>query len=383
MTSFGIYIHVPFCRDRKCPYCDFYSVASPGPGLVERYLDVLEAELARSVERYPENLGVGSIYFGGGTPSLLEPEQVWRVYCRIKSLWQILPGAEVTLECNPEDLLLRRAAGYFSAGVNRLSLGCQSFDERQLELLGRSHSAADCRAAVGNACEAGFGRLSLDLIFGGPQSTEGALLEAVGTALDLGVSHLSLYGYHLERTAPAYGRAELAPAGEELYRSQYLAACRKLEDSGWRHYEISNWAASPDEYCRHNLAYWLRRPCLGCGPAAHSFLPPDLRFWNPEDLEEYLKGGGGDKLSDGRSERLDSEQVLCEEIMLGLRLESGVEPAAIGAFLGGELETTLQALREEGLGAVSGAGRFVLSERGWLIYDEVLGRLTRKERPSG
>ena len=375
MPGFTLYIHVPFCSRGKCPYCDFYSVSSPTPEQVEGYLHALEVELTRSVEDYPEDLKVESIYFGGGTPSLLEPEHIWGIYCRIKSLWSLIPDAEFTLECNPEDLSLRRATGYLSAGVNRLSLGCQSFDNRQLELLGRTHQESHCRAAVESAREAGFVRLSVDLIFGAPQSDEQSLLESIEKTLSLGANHLSIYGYHLEENCPAYSRADLAPVEDELYRSQYLAACSKLKDAGWRHYEISNWAASSAGFCRHNLAYWSRRPSLGCGPAAHSFRPPELRIWNVDDLEEYIITGERKIPLPRRTERLDKEQVLLEKIMLGLRQEPGVESALIEEFTGDRLEETLLALQEEGLGSLTGGGRLVLSEQGWLVYDEILRRL--------
>jgi len=382
MPGFEIYIHVPFCAWAKCPYCDFYSVSPAGPELVESYLGALELELARSVEGYPDEMQVDSIYFGGGTPSLLDPDQVWRIYCRIKSLWSISPEVEFTLECNPEGLNLRRAADYLSVGVNRLSVGCQSFDDRLLGLLGRSHSAADCRCALEAAEEAGFERLSVDLIFGGPGSDEKSLLGSVETALAHSVGHLCLYGYHLEEKCPAYGRPDLAPVGEELYRSQYLRVCSKLENAGWRHYEISSWAASEAEFCRHNLAYWSRRPYLGCGPAAHSFRPPGLRTWNPDDLTEYLKHWRQNLRPPRGSERLNKEQVLCEQIMLGLRLAAGVEPALVEKLIGGRLGETPGALEEEGLGGMTGGGRFALSEKGWLVYDEILGRLTAKSQLS-
>jgi oxygen-independent coproporphyrinogen-3 oxidase len=375
MPGFTLYIHVPFCSREKCPYCDFYSVSSPTPEQVESYLRALDVELTRSLEDYPEDLQVESIYFGGGTPSLLEPEHLWRIYCRIKSLWSLIPDVEFTLECNPEDLSLRRATSYLSTGVNRLSVGCQSFDDRQLELLGRTHRESDCRAAVENAREAGFVRLSVDLIFGAPQSDEQSLLESINKTLSLGANHLSIYGYHLEENCPAYNRADLAPVEDELYRSQYLTACSKLKDAGWRHYEISNWAASNAEFCRHNLAYWSRRPSLGCGPAAHSFRPPEFRIWNPDDLEEYIKTGERKIPLSRRTERLDKEQVLLEEIMLGLRQEPGVESALIEEFTGDRLEETLLALQEEGLGSLTEGGRLALSERGWLVYDEILRRL--------
>ena len=376
MPGLGIYIHVPFCSGEKCPYCDFYSVSWPEPEVVEGFLSALELELTRSVEGYPQDLPVESIYFGGGTPSLLDPEEVRRIYRRIKSLWSVCSDAEFTLECNPENLNLSRAAGYLSAGVNRLSIGCQSFDNHQLALLGRTHSADDCREAIENAEKAGFVRLSADLVFGGPRSDERLLFDSIEKALALGVRHLSLYGYHLEKTCPAYRKPDLAPVEDELYRSQYLAACSKLENTGWKHYEISNWAASNAEFCRHNKAYWSHRPSLGCGPAAHSFRPPDLRTWNPADLEEYLKSQEQKAPLSGRTERLGREQVLCEEIMLALRQEPGVETALIGEFLGERLGETLQALQEEGLGSLTECGRFALSETGWLVYDAILERLT-------
>jgi putative oxygen-independent coproporphyrinogen III oxidase len=375
MQGFGIYIHVPFCRREKCPYCDFYSISSPEPEIRESYLNSLEIELECSVKDFPLDRQVETIFFGGGTPSLLEPEEIWRIYCRIKSLWKISPEVEFSLECNPEDVDLRRAAGYLSAGVNRLSIGCQSFDDRLLKLLGRNHSADICRAAVENALEAGFVHLSSDLIFGGPGSDVRVLLESIETALELGVLHLSLYGYHLEKNSAAYHMSDLAPVQEESYRTQYLAACSNLKEVGWEHYEISNWAASGNLSCRHNLAYWSRSPYLGCGPGAHSFRPPGRRSWNLGNLEEYLKSGGRQVRSAEGMEQLNEEQVLCEEVMLGLRQISGVEIALLEKFRSDRLSRILAELREQGLGAFKDRGRFCLTEQGWLVYDSIVERL--------
>ncbi len=373
-AGFGVYVHVPFCARARCPYCDFYSLVG-AEGMIPAYLAAVERELEAA--RRGEFAGAGpvrSVFFGGGTPSLLEPAQVGQLVERVDNAWGLAPDAELTLEANPEHLEPERLAGYRDAGVNRLSVGCQSFGEHALAALGRRHGVQHCRTGLTLARAAGFERLSADLIFGGPGTDEEVFLASLAEALALGVEHLSLYGYHLEEGCPALGRPEYAPAGEESYRGQYLAACGRLEALGWRHYEISNWARDNQALGRHNLLYWRReRAYLGLGPSAHSFLPPDRRWWNRADLAVYLKEAGQAESAFREAERLTPDQQLEESLLLALRLDSGVERALVGRLLGAAAATVaLAELERRGLVRPVGQDRLALTDQGFLLYDSVV-----------
>jgi oxygen-independent coproporphyrinogen III oxidase len=348
-----------------------------GRAQVDRYAAALGKELELREAEYPRGeFTAETVYFGGGTPSLLAPRAVAGLLDRVRSVWGLEKTAEVTLECNPEDLDPSFARGCLEAGVNRLSIGCQSFSDSQLAALGRAHTAEQARRAVAAAREAGFARISADLILGGPGSGRTALLGSLETALGLGVTHLSIYGYHLEETCSAAGKKEFEPAGDSSYRSQYLAVCQRLGCAGWSHYEISNWAAGPAEACNHNLGYWTGKAYLGCGPSAHSFLPPELRSWNRNSLRGYLRvmeeGGGSIR----QSERLGRRQVLTERLMLGLRLEQGVDRNLVESLIGDRAEDILTALFQRRLLRKSAGPGLRLSDQGYLVYDSVIELLS-------
>lgn len=372
MDKFSLYIHIPFCRPGKCLYCDFYSVPAER-NLIDRFLRAI----GREMDTAPTEFGAGvvsTVFFGGGTPSLLEPESIGAVLEKARNVWRFGPGAEISLEANPEDVTPERLRGWLKAGVNRLSVGCQSFDDRSLRGLGRMHDVARSMRAVCEALDAGFERLSADLILGGPGSCTEAVLSSVETALSLGVSHLSIYGYHLEETCAASERPEFAECDEELYREQYLACCGLLDRAGWEHYEMSNWARGPGDVCAHNLACWHGLPYLGLGPSAHSFLPPDCRFWNARDLGRFLAAMENGTTDCRGREFLSDEQVREERVMLGLRLRSGLSRALLEENLDGSGMENLSALEAEGL--VEPRGEAIrVTDRGWLVLDSLVGAL--------
>lgn len=349
--------------------------------LLKSYLHSLEIELqAASGQFFTPDCEVASVFFGGGTPSLLAPEQVEKVIGRIGSLWPLAADVEITLECNPENLTDQWAAGCRSAGVTRLSVGCQSFEPKALAALGRRHSVEANHRAVEAARRIGFERISTDLIFGYPGSDKDSILRSVETAINLGVEHLALYGYHLEEGASGFGSPEFAPAGDDNYCEQYLAACMAIAGSGWLHYEISNWAKDEAAICRNNMLYWKRGAYLGCGPSAHSFLPPELRVWNQPDLHRYLEAAGKDILAIRESERLSPGQIRFEKVMLGLRLAEGVDRELIRSFHGQQTGRILEGLVESGLVRSAVDSRVVLTDKGFLLHDSVVEQLTVTER---
>ncbi|MCE5272915.1 radical SAM family heme chaperone HemW [bacterium] len=381
--SFSLYVHVPFCRGGKCLYCDFYSVPDRVE-LLDDYLDALGREVEASAGLWPPaGSRVRTVFFGGGTPSLLSGAQVASVLEKAAAVWSLDPETEISLEANPEDVSLEAAAGWRAAGVNRLSVGCQSFADRALAGLGRRHDSAACQAALDRARKAGFERLSADLILGGPGCTESMVIESIDTALALGADHLSIYGYHLEATCPAHAVPDFAECEESIYRAQYLAACESLARAGWLHYEMSNWARDARCTCSHNLAYWTGQPYLGLGPSAHSFQPPDRRFWNKRSLEEYLSyawsPGAPNPLREG--EFLSPRQRLAEHLMLGLRLESGASVALVGQILGRSTAQVLRELDSAGLVRLRDS-RVRATREGLLVLDSLVDRiLARGEFP--
>ncbi len=314
-----LYLHVPFCRSR-CAYCAFYSTTGADAALLDRYVNAVLVELSRSEMIGPWD----TIYLGGGTPSLLAPVRTARLLDEIRTLCTFSPNAEVTIEANPEGLAEGDAAALRAAGVNRLSLGVQSFDDDDLRLLARPHDAATARRAVAEALRAGL-RVSLDLIYGLPGRSPEHWARQLDAAAATGVEHVSAYELSLE---PGTRLADALPDGLGDRADLFFQTHEYLATLGFEGYEVSNFARGLDARSRHNLATWAHRPYLGLGPAAHSFLDSasgPLRRWNLPDLEAWLVAlERGDKPPRG-DEVLTADQRLLERVMLGLRTLDGVD----------------------------------------------------------
>ena len=350
----SIYIHFPWCL-AKCPYCDFVSYASEREDIDHTgYADAVirEAEgRARQLAARGRVLELGSIFFGGGTPSLWEPRELGRVLDRLRALFSVRPEIEISVECNPTSLDAERAAALRDVGVNRLSIGTQSLRAEQLKFLGRLHDPEGARRAVEAALGSGIERISTDLIFGLPdQSTEDARAQAEALAAT-GLRHLSCYQLTIE-PGTQFGerrkRGLLPMADEGVVADAFLAIEEALEARGLRHYEISNYAA-PGEEARHNLAYWRGDEYVGLGCAAFGFARDSvptakrsgLRWRNKLDPSRYVEAtrdmkddmlGEGDGVS-MFAEELDRTALLRERIMLGLRLAEGLDLSRAGRDL--------------------------------------------------
>lgn len=370
-NKIGVYFHVPFCRAPRCAYCDFYSTTADS-GKMARWLEAAacECRLARE-ERFGGHWKVASVFFGGGTPSLLNPRQIKQLLDTVSSCWELAPAAEITVECNPEDLSREWAQGCLRAGVNRLSVGVQSFDPDYLAAIGRCRGPVKADEALRRAGEAGFRRLAADLILGGPGSSERLVLAGVERALELGVDHLSLYGYHLDPPAAGFGRSGFSPVDDDAWGGQYLAVCDLLHGQGWRHYEISNWAVADAALCAHNLFYWHRRPYLGLGPSAHSFGPGEYRTANKADLDAWLNAAEGSDFGSVReAEVLDETTVLFEKVMLGLGLDTGLELELLERAVGHGVQEKIELLVNKHHVQIQD-GRLSLTDTGFLLYDTV------------
>ncbi|MFH1169880.1 MAG: radical SAM family heme chaperone HemW [Chloroflexota bacterium] len=370
----ALYIHIPFCR-RKCGYCSFVSYQNREAD-IPAYLGAIRKELARRTggER------VGSIYFGGGTPSLLAAGQVRDILADIYALFSVDEAAEITLEANPGTVDEAYLAAIRGLGINRLSLGVQSLNDGELGLLGRIHTAAEAGEAVRLARSAGFDNLSLDLIYGLPGQSLESWRRTLAGALEMTPEHLSLYALTLEAGTPlqrAIDAKALPAIDPDLSADQYQLAEDLLAERGYRHYEISNWAIAGRE-CRHNLAYWQNRPYLGAGVAAHSHLH-NHRLANTSSLDEYLAAfSGNTPLSPEMDEAIGPELQMAESVILGLRLDEGIDAVYVNQRFGTDVLAHYR--RQFGdmadCGLLEEAGGHVrLTRRGRLLSNEVFWRL--------
>ncbi len=317
----GLYVHVPFCRS-KCPYCDFYSITDLD--LVDSWLQAVSQELGLYCQTFP---AFDSLYLGGGTPSLLNYLQLGNLLDALRCEGSFLPDCEVTLEANPDDLSREKLVFYRKIGINRLSLGVQSFDDAELAFLGRRHTAAQSRLAIGLAREAGFDNLSLDLMYGLPGQSLTGWEETLAAALSFNPEHLSCYQLTVEpgtELARRQSEGVKSLVDEDRERELFLFTSDYLKEHGYLHYEISNFARGEERRCRHNLKYWRRLPYLGLGPAAHSF-DGVRRWWNHRSVAHYCEALAAGALPAAGSEALTPEQVQLEKLWLGFRTKEGLD----------------------------------------------------------
>lgn len=383
-SRFGVYVHFPYCIS-KCPYCDFASVVAR---------EIPHARYARAVERELERRAgehrrekVESVYFGGGTPSLWDPAEVGATLRTIERLFGVEEGCEITLEANPGAAEAARFAAYFDQGVNRLSIGIQSFSAPVLSGLGRAHGAEEALRAVEAAREAGFENLSIDLIFGGPQQDLAGAVRDAERAVSLGVEHISCYGLTLEnlaedvRLAKEVRRGRVRVADDDLQVRMGERVREVFYAAGYERYEISNYAR-PGFESRHNSLYWAGNEWVAAGCGAHGFFRlPDgsgLRYHNPRKPEAYLEAVEAGRPSELERERIDAATLFEERIFLGLRLARGVDlEAAARETIGGvPAATWAAAARLEAAGLLRRRGGWIAcTERGLDFHSEVALRL--------
>lgn len=360
----GLYVHVPFCKT-KCPYCGFYSVSA-----LDRIPAYLEAVRKESLAYEGSFSSFDSLYLGGGTPSILPERELAGLIELLTNRFPFLSDTEITVEVNPDDVTPQKMAVLRSAGVNRVSVGVQSFDDGELSRLKRRHSAAQAARALDCIRSAGFDNMGIDLMFGLEGQNERGWLASLERALLFSPEHLSCYQFTYEEGTP-FGSAEsegkMRRAGEELERSLFLLTSRRLEAAGYVHYEISNFSKGGERCSRHNGKYWRHTPYLGLGPAAHSFLH-GVRWWNVRSLEEYCRMLSSGAKPVEESEALTDEQLRLETLFLGFRTLRGVR---LEEFAG--LEGSDKALGELiGSGLVSVVeGMVVPSREGFLVADSL------------
>jgi putative oxygen-independent coproporphyrinogen III oxidase len=381
MTStvpFGVYVHWPFCLS-KCPYCDFNSHVRHGGIDEARFVRAFERELAATAERIGART-VSSIFFGGGTPSLMQPASVQAILDAIAKHWTVAPDVEATLEANPTSVEATRFRGYRSAGVNRVSLGVQALDDAALKELGRLHTVQEALDAVAVARSI-FQRYSFDLIYARPRQTPDAWAAELKRAISEAAEHLSLYQLTIEPDTPFFGlhkAGKLAMPNDDLARDLYDLTRAVCADAGLPAYEISN-HARPGAECRHNLIYWRGHEYAGVGPGAHGRLNLDARRFatetekRPESWLMRVEATGSGLIVD---ETLTPGETADEYLLMGLRLAEGIEPVRYLALCGREINPKrVAALHEEGAVETTADGRLRVTQSGFPLLDAVVADL--------
>ena len=374
LPPLGLYAHIPWCI-RKCPYCDFNSHEKPDAGIPEAaYVDALCADLTES--RQGDARQVETVFFGGGTPSLFQANSFARLLDTLRDGSGLVPDAEITLEANPGTAEAARFAGYRGAGINRLSIGVQSFDDGALDRLGRIHNGAEARSAMVMAREAGFDNINLDLMFGLPGQRRDEALQDLAGAIELHPEHISWYQLTLEPNTVFWRRPPLLPE-DSVVEAMQDAGLAMLENAGYARYEISAFAR-PGKQCRHNLNYWRFGDYLGIGAGAHGKLsfPGQnriLRSRKTRRPEHYLEAG-----KQTITVEVEPDQRPLEFLMNALRLAEGFVPADFASRTGLALraiEDRLECLVRQGL-LEHGDVAVRASSRGYRLLDSILGEFT-------
>ena len=377
----GIYIHIPFCS-HICPYCDFTTYAGK-ESLIPRYLDALVADLTNQAGTVRDR-EIVSIFIGGGTPSLLDGEQMRRIVAACREHYTLADPCEISVETNPNSLSKELLIAYRKAGINRLSIGAQTMDRRGLRRLGRHHESDDVMAALANAHAAGFERISIDAIFGWPGQSLDFWRNDIESLLGSPTppNHLSLYSLIVEPGTPfadAQTRGILRMPDDDATADMYELAVELLGTAGWTHYEIANWSREPGDYSRHNALYWQHGDYLGIGAGAHGHVDGarTINHLLPERWCESVETG---EPTISNTERIDEVTTITETIMMGLRLlEEGISPDAFEQRHGISIDRLSGASIESlaGMGLLdSTPERLRLTERGTLLSNEVIARLT-------
>ena len=363
-----LYLHIPFCA-RRCSYCDF-AIAVRREVPSRQYVDAVLGEWRSALQQdgWVLESPVATIHLGGGTPSRLAPGEILRLLQGLRTDAELAPDVEIALEANPDDVSPEAVACWRDAGVNRVSLGVQSFDDRVLQWMHRTHDVAQVGRAVDTVRGAGIGNVSLDLIFALPATLERNWARDLDAAFALEPTHLSLYGLTVEPGTPLgrwTARGECRTTDDETYAAEYLLAAERFNATGWDHYEVSN-AARPGFRSRHNQAYWQRRDYLGLGPSAHS-AHGRTRRWNIREWAAWQHATAEGRPTVDASETLSDAQELLERRYLGLRTSSGVEAELISAGV--------RARWVDAGWARESDGRIMLTIEGWLRLDALIASL--------
>ncbi len=376
--EFAVYVHWPFCLS-KCPYCDFNSHVRHGGYDEAHYVRAIQSEIAAAAERAPDRI-VSTIFFGGGTPSLMQPQTVGAILDSVGKHWTVAGNVEVSLEANPTSVEATRFRGYRAAGVNRVSLGVQALDDQSLKELGRLHSAQEALDAI-SVARSIFERYSFDLIYARPRQTLEGWKTELKQAISEAAEHLSLYQLTIEPGTPFFGlhkAGKLIVPNDDLGRDLYDLTQQICDDAGLPAYEVSN-HARPGAECRHNLVYWRGHEYAGVGPGAHGRLNIDGRRYATETekkpeawLDLVARNGHGLTVD----EKLQPNEVADEFLLMGLRLAEGIDPQRFTSLCGRSLDPArVSYLRDGGAVETMDNGRLRVTQSGFPLLDAVVADL--------
>ena len=372
----SLYLHIPYC-EKKCIYCDFYSIENMNS--MEQFLVMLEKEIGMYADRFSRSESIETIFFGGGTPSLLPSSTIGRILDALRSHYQIQPEAEITVETNPGTVDLEKLRGYRSVGVNRLSIGIQSFHSDELAFLSRIHTSEEAIQCVESAYRAGFENVSVDLIFSLPGQTLERWNQTLRRAIALEPKHISAYSLIVEEHTPLFAMVQnkmVSPLPESLDAEIYEATIAMMAHHGYQQYEISNYA-KPGYECRHNKNYWNHSNYLSFGPSSHSFWKDGpthgRRWWNLRSIAQYCESIGRNEFPVAGSEVVAMEQMFNEAIFLGLRTGE-LNVAMLQQLYGVDMLTThgekLQSFSDDNLLRIKNR-RITLTRKGFLVCDAI------------
>ncbi|GBL25433.1 oxygen-independent coproporphyrinogen-III oxidase-like protein Rv2388c [Candidatus Planktophila sp.] len=378
--NLAFYIHIPYCV-KRCGYCDFNTYTPSELKITEglaqisnSYIDLLLMEMKAAKVQVGQSANVPSIFFGGGTPSLMQPDDIGRVISTIKSEFTLLPDAEITMECNPDTVTKESLAAFRAIGVNRVSFGMQSAVKHVLATLDRTHNPENLLQVTTWAKEVGFSEISVDLIYGTPGESLSDWQTSIDAALALPITHISAYALIVEegtKLAAQIKRGEVAQVDDDLTAEKYLVADKAFTAAGFEWYELSNWAKS-GSLSKHNLAYWLGDNWWGAGPGAHSHLN-GKRFWNVKHPNLYKERVLANQSPVADSEVLEELQIESERLMLSLRLPSGVDKQSLNELQLAELSSYVESGHLDQ--ANWNQGRATLTLDGRLIADRILRQI--------
>jgi oxygen-independent coproporphyrinogen-3 oxidase len=368
MKNPGLYIHIPFCLT-KCPYCGFFSATSTS--LIPRWLDAIKREMAL----YKDRFGFfDSLYVGGGTPTVLMLSELETLVQHVHDHFHVTADAEITIEANPGDLNRTKIEGIRCLGFNRINVGVQSFDNGELRFLGRRHSAQEAKRSLQMLRSCGIENIGVDLMYGLQGQILAGWIKTLQKTLTFQPEHISCYQLTFEERTPfrrMMEKGDIKCLDEGEARSFFLITSGLLEDKGYIHYEISNFARGTANLSRHNTKYWDRTPYLGLGPSAHSF-QDTCRWWNFRSIRRYCEAVEAGKSPMEDSENLTDEQIRLESIALGLRTETGIERAEIPDST--ETKEALEDLQDSGFLMVKD-NRIMPTKKGFLVADHLPLRL--------
>ncbi len=376
----SLYLHIPFC-EHKCIYCDFYSIENMDSK--ERFLKVLEIEIRMRAERFDHTQSVETIFFGGGTPSLLSRQQFERIFSLLHKYFRIESNAEITCESNPGTVELGKLSDFRSVGFNRISFGIQSFHDDDLKFLTRIHSAEEAERAVESAYRAGFENVSCDLIFALPKQTPDRWKENLRRAIALKPKHISAYALIVEEQTPLATMVKnklVAPLPDEEDAELYEITINTLTSHGYEQYEVSNFA-QPGYLSRHNFNYWNHEDYIGFGPSAHSFCKDSStsgkRWWNVRSIQSYCDALERNEFPESGNEFIDRKKFFTEEIFLGLR-STGIDLKKLYPLFGEDVlsirQKEITEMEQEGL-LIRSANKIFLTSKGYAVCDEIAAQL--------